>query len=234
MSPIPLEENLDWWWYKAKTNLLKFIIENKRQTIDRSFNKILEIGPGLGKNLKYLSSLGVVDILKTEPEFIKYIELNRENYINKIYNNIDKIEEKYDFIVMLDVLEHIENSQEFMLSVNQILKRSGEVILGVPAYSQLWSSHDEKLDHYRRYNWKKIYSDCNSFDIAERYGFNYLLLPIRYLQILLNKTSTTNEGGNLTNNILYSVSIFESTLRKIGINPKFGISLYAKLKKKKT
>ena len=233
MSPIPLEENLDWWWYKAKTNLLKFIIENKRQTIDRSFNKILEIGPGLGNNLKYLSSLGVVDILETEPEFIKYIELNRENYINKIYNNIDKIEDKYDFIVMLDVLEHIENSQEFMLSVNQILKRSGEVIFGVPAYSQLWSSHDEKLDHYRRYNWKKIYSDCNSFDIAERYGFNYLLLPIRYLQILLNKTSTTNEGGNLTNNILYSVSIFESTLRKIGINPKFGISLYAKLKKKK-
>ena len=86
MSPIPLEENLDWWWYKAKTNLLKFIIENKRQTIDRSFNKILEIGPGLGNNLKYLSSLGVVDILETEPEFIKYIELNRENYINKIYN----------------------------------------------------------------------------------------------------------------------------------------------------
>ena len=122
MSPIPLEENLDWWWYKAKTNLLKFIIENKRQTIDRSFNKILEIGPGLGNNLKYLSSLGVVDILETEPEFIKYIELNRENYINKIYNNIDKIQDKYDFIVMLDVLEHIENSQEFMLSVNQILK----------------------------------------------------------------------------------------------------------------
>ena len=59
MSPIPLEENLDWWWYKAKTNLLKFIIENKRQTIDRSFNKILEIGPGLGNNLKYLSSLGL-------------------------------------------------------------------------------------------------------------------------------------------------------------------------------
>ena len=234
MSPIPLEENLDWWWYKAKTNLLKFIIENKRQTIDRSFNKILEIGPGLGNNLKYLSSLGVVDILETEPEFIKYIELNRKNYINKIYNNIDKIQDKYDFIVMLDVLEHIENSQEFMLSVNQILKSSGEVILGVPAYSQLWSSHDVKLDHYRRYNWKMIYSDCNSFDIAERYGFNYLLLPIRYLQILLNKTSTTNEGGNLTNNILYSVSIFESALRKIGINPKFGISLYAKLKKKKT
>lgn len=234
MSPIPLEENLDWWWYKAKTNLLKFIVENKRQTIDRSFNKILEIGPGLGNNLKYLSSLGVVDILETEPEFIKYIGLNRKNYINKIYNNIDKIQDKYDFIVMLDVLEHIENSQEFMLSVNQILKSSGEVILGVPAYSQLWSSHDVKLDHYRRYNWKMIYSDCNSFDIAERYGFNYLLLPIRYLQILLNKTSTTNEGGNLTNNILYSVSIFESALRKIGINPKFGISLYAKLKKKKT
>ena len=155
--------------------------------------------------------------------------MNRENYINKIYNNIDKIEEKYDFIVMLDVLEHIQNSQEFMLSVNQILKSSGEVILVFQLWSSWW-----KTWSLQKIQLEKIYSDCNSFDIAERYGFNYLLLPIRYLQILLNKTSTTNEGGNLTNNILYSVSIFESTLRKIGINPKFGISLYAKLKKKKT
>ena len=234
MCPIPLEKNIDWWWYKAKSNLLKYIIENKRENIDRNKTKILEIGPGLGNNLKYLNTLGDVDILETEQEFIKYIELNTKNYINKIYNNIDKIEEKYDLIVMLDVLEHIENSEEFMSNVNQILKSSGVVILGVPAYSRLWSSHDEILHHFRRYNWKKIYSDCTSFDIVERYGFNYLLLPIRYLQILLNKTSTTNEGGNLTNNILYSVSIFESALRKIGINPKFGISLYAKLKKKKT
>ena len=79
MFPIPLEKNIDWWWYKAKSNLLKYIIENKRENIDRNKIKILEIGPGLGNNLKYLNTLGDVDILETEQEFIKYIELNTKN-----------------------------------------------------------------------------------------------------------------------------------------------------------
>ncbi len=30
MCPVPLVENLDWWWYKAKSDLLKFIIEKKK------------------------------------------------------------------------------------------------------------------------------------------------------------------------------------------------------------
>ena len=74
---------------------------------------------------------------------------------------------------MLDVLEHIENSKEFMISLNAILNNDGFIILGVPAYQSLWSTHDEKLLHFRRYNWSKLYNDCSSYHVSERYGLNY-------------------------------------------------------------
>ncbi len=229
MGSIPLEKNLDWWWYRAKYNLLNFILlkSNLKNNI-----KILEIGPGLGNNVSLLNKFGYVDVLENEQEFIDYLQLTQHKKIKKIYKSLGEVNHKYDLIIMLDVLEHIENSKEFMISLNAILNNDGFIILGVPAYQSLWSAHDEKLLHFRRYNWSKLYNDCSSYHVSERYGLNYLLLPIRYLQIKLNKTTTINDTGDFINKVLYLISFIEVILRKLGINPKFGISIYAKLKKK--
>ena len=70
MEPIPLEKNINWWWYKAKRNLLKHIIEHGKT---KSNLKILEIGPGLGNNLETLNNYGSVDILEHEPTFLSYL-----------------------------------------------------------------------------------------------------------------------------------------------------------------
>ena len=229
MGSIPLEKNLNWWWYRAKYNLLNFILlkSNLKNNI-----KILEIGPGLGNNLSLLNKFGYVDVLENEIEFIEYLELTQHKNIKKIYTSHSEINYKYDLIVMLDVLEHIENSKDFMKSLDRVLNNDGFIIVGVPAYQSLWSVHDEKLLHFRRYNWNSLYSDCNSYDISERYGLNYLLLPLRYLQVKFNKTPTINDSGEFINKTLYLISFLEVILRKLGINPKFGISIYAKLKKK--
>ena len=228
MNSIPLEKNLNWWWYKAKSNLLKYIILKSNI---KTGSKILEIGPGMGNNLYLLNNYGVVDILETEPEFISYLNKTHGQFINNIFKNLHEILNEYDLIIMLDVLEHIEHSEEFMNNLYKVLKKEGIIILGVPAYQALWSIHDERLLHHRRYSWKKLYDDCKLYRVSERYGLNYLLLPIRYLQIKLNKTTTRNESGKFINYFLYLISLFEVFFRKIKINPKFGISIYAKLEK---
>jgi len=229
MEPIPLEKNLNWWWYKAKNQLLVHILNNLKNKKDL---RILEIGPGLGNNISLLTSIGNVDILEEEEEFIKYINSTYKKSIKNIYKNLNEVKTCYDLIVMLDVLEHIEDSYNFMNKVSGILNVDGTIILGVPAYQSLWSSHDEQLKHFRRYNWNTIYSDCRSYKVVKKYGLNYLLLPIRYIQIKINKITTTNESSKIVNNLIYLIVLIEASIRKIGFNPKFGISLYAVLKKK--
>ena len=228
MASIPLEENLNWWWYKAKNNLLNHIL---RKEGFNKHNKILEIGPGLGNNLKLLSQFGIIDILEVENEFINSLKSNYSETIDKFYKNIEEINSEYDLIIMLDILEHIKESEDFMNKVKKIIKKNGKIVVGVPAYQSLWSSHDEALKHYRRYTWKTLKNDCNMFNIIKKYGFNYLTFPIRFLQIKFNQSAiSTKNHGSLVDSVLYSISLVEHFLRKIGINPKFGISIYAVLK----
>tara|TARA_B100002019_G_C21274951_1_gene605013 strand:+ start:46302 stop:46994 length:693 start_codon:yes stop_codon:yes gene_type:complete len=228
MASIPLEEDLNWWWYKAKNNLLNHIL---RKEEFNKYNKILEIGPGLGNNLKLLNQFGIIDILEIENEFINSLKNNYSEIINEIYEKIEDINAEYDLIIMLDILEHIENSEEFMKKVKKIIKKNGKIVIGVPAYQSLWSSHDEALKHFRRYTWNTLQNDCNVFNITKKYGFNYLTFPIRFLQIKFGKsTISTKNHSSLINTVLYSISLLEHFLRKIGINPKFGISIYAVLK----
>ncbi len=229
MKPIPLESDFNWWWYKAKSNLISYMLS--RSDIKNN-SKILEIGPGLGNNLLLLNSYGSVDVLETEVEFINYLNLNKKELLNNIYKNLNEIKYKYDLIILLDVLEHIKESEEFMNNLNKYLNKEGFIILGVPAYQALWSIHDEKLLHFRRYSWKTIYKDCKNYNITEKFGLNYFLLPVRYLQVKLFKITTTNETGKFLNNLLYIISLLEGALRRVHIKPKFGISLYAKLEKK--
>ena len=55
-KPIPLELNLNWWWYKLKNSYLNYLL-NKNSNF-KEMPKILEIGPGMGNNLRILEKYG--------------------------------------------------------------------------------------------------------------------------------------------------------------------------------
>jgi SAM-dependent methyltransferase len=228
LESIPLEDNQDWWWYKAKSNTLNLILNSAKMNKDL---KILEIGPGKGNNLNTLSKYGEIDILESDLNFIKFIKAS-STLAREAYTDFDEITKTYDLIVLLDVVEHIENTSDFFNSINRILSKEGHIVISVPAYESLWSQHDVRLKHFRRYTWQTLLNEVKDYEVVKRIGFNYLLLPIRYLQIKFSKNiSTTNENSNLMNIVLFQISKIEHLLRILRFNPKFGISLFVLLKK---
>ncbi len=59
---------------------------------------------------------------------------------------------KFDLILMMDVLEHVENDVEFLCeTVEKNLQPGGTLLISVPAWKQLTSKHDLWLQHFRRY-----------------------------------------------------------------------------------
>jgi SAM-dependent methyltransferase len=226
---IPLEKNLNWWWYKSRLNLLDFIVRKKLKSLP---NDILEIGPGLGNNIKQLNKYGSLDVLEVEVNFIKHLQDNFGNEINQIFTNLENIKKEYDLIVMLDVLEHIELSREFMFTLKDFLKEDGKIILSVPAYKFLYSSHDFELKHFRRYSWKTLKKDCENYIFLYRTGFNFLLLPFRVLQIkFFNNINSVSSENKFLESIFLYITVIESAIRKL-YNVKFGLSLFAVLGKK--
>ncbi len=227
---IPLSTDFNNWWYSGRKKILDYLIKNEFLHDQIS---ILEIGPGVGVNIEVLQTYGNVDILEVDKFFIEEIQNNYKISIGKIFNDFSEINHKYDLIVFLDVLEHIEDYDSFLKKIADILNDDGMGIMSVPAYNSLFSKHDEELHHFRRYNWGMIKKQVNDkFYLYKRFGYNYFLLPIRYIQIKLSNVPHSDTTlDRFTNSVLKAVINLEIRLLKIGINPKFGLSLFAALKK---
>jgi SAM-dependent methyltransferase len=72
-------------------------------------------------------------------------------------NNIEKLpENKLDCLIMMDVLEHVQDDNQFFGSAVNKLKDGGTILITVPAWPFLFSVHDVNMHHYRRYNRKQL------------------------------------------------------------------------------
>jgi hypothetical protein len=60
---------------------------------------------------------------------------------------------RFDGILMLDVIEHIEDDLGFVRDiVGTMMAEDAWMLVSVPAYQGLFTSHDTALKHYRRYS----------------------------------------------------------------------------------
>lgn len=63
----------------------------------------------------------------------------------------------FQWILMLDVLEHIEEDSEFLHTIHsRYMSEDSQLIISVPAWRYLFSAHDVALKHFRRYNPREI------------------------------------------------------------------------------
>lgn len=195
--------------------------------------RILEVGPGLGVNLNTLYKFGEVDILEIDSYFVEQIKSEYKNIVN--YSNLDNIDKKYDLIVMLDVLEHIDDTELFLDKINGILADSGSLIISVPAYQKLFSKHDIEMHHFRRYSMNLLKTHLqNSFKIIKTCRYNSLLLPLRVVQIIFFKNVNSDVGtSNFLNLVFKKIINIEIWLIKKNIHIPFGLSIFCIAKKDK-
>ena len=59
--------------------------------------------------------------------------------------------QRFDSIVMLNVLEHIADDVAVLQTLGKLLEPEGRIILYVPALNGLYGPWDRKVGHYRRY-----------------------------------------------------------------------------------
>lgn len=61
-------------------------------------------------------------------------------------------DERFDLVVMLDVLEHIDDDAAFLeRRVRRNMEPDGLALVSVPCWPALFTSHDVALGHFRRY-----------------------------------------------------------------------------------
>lgn len=103
----------------------------------------------------------------------------------------------FDLILMLDVLEHIPDDNQFLAeSVVPMLASTGSFVLSVPAHQWLFSSHDVALGHYRRYP-PAVISELlgRHFHLVSEGSLFASLVPIRGVQKLVEMVTRNASHG---------------------------------------
>ena len=207
------------WWFVTRRMIIKRILDtllNYSITPD-----ILEVGCGTGGNLELLSSYGVIHAIEVDD--VARDLANKRNICSVKPGSLPKdipFTKAFNLICMLDVLEHIDDDLAAIKAIAGKLKKNGKILITVPAYMFMWSSHDVALHHKRRYTKKQLTGVVQSAGLEIIYStyFNTYLFPlivlVRILKNLFGKKDGTDVTmpsklmNNLLKKIFYSERLF--------------------------
>jgi SAM-dependent methyltransferase len=116
---------------------------------------IYNIGVGSGY-FNHLASANGLRVIGCEPDDAVFRAASASapagvTVVNATLEGFAAGRERAKFIVMHDVLEHIEDDATATDHLHDLVTPDGRLILSVPALPALYGLHDEKLGHYRRY-----------------------------------------------------------------------------------
>jgi len=188
-----------------KKIILEYIQKNKIR-----INNFLEIGIGSGDLIAslspyFISGIGM-DIGQEAVEVASY-NVNQPKIKFELKDFLQSEEkDKYQLIVALEVLEHIEDDKAAINKINQLLTQGGIFIMSVPAHQKQWSILDEWAGHYRRYEKKSLIKlfEQNNFEIIKFYNYGFPLTNILWLirkklikkdKVMFSKNANTTRSG---------------------------------------
>lgn len=184
------------WWFSARRRIVSALIA--RQVPLRPDARILEVGAGTGSNLAMLKSFGRLDAIEPDA-WARSLASRRAGFTvdgGMLPDQVKIGDHRYDLIVLLDVLEHIENDVGSLRVLHEKLADGGHMVLTVPAAPWLWSAHDVAHHHKRRYTAATLRAAfrAGGFRIRHLSHFNTLLYPpiagARILGRLLGRTGS--------------------------------------------
>lgn len=191
---------------------------------------VAEVGAGIG-NFSALLRPHVQTLTSFEPSANMYPELARR-YADDVavttHNDFfgdrrDDYPERFDSVVYVNVMEHIEDDAGELAHVMHTLKPGGHVLIFVPALQFLYSELDRQVGHHRRYHKKPLAAMVSSagFRVVSNRYFDSLGVIPWYLAFTLMKRQIS--GGNVSAYDRFAVPVVRA-IEKV-INPPFGKNL---------
>jgi SAM-dependent methyltransferase len=215
------------FWFVHKRRLIKHYVEKYK---GKDYLKVFDSGCGTGRDIyDFKDGIGM-DIS------FNGLILCGENCDLKINGSVNEIPAKdsaFDVLLSMDVLQHDGvNEKQSIMEYARVLKKSGLLIMNLPAINSVYSYHDVSVETRHRYSRLEIKRMLGSkFEIIEMVFWNGIFfLPGAFSRTMISQldsfrkksdVSHVGEKVNLVGDIVLRV---ESILTYSGIMP-VGFSL---------
>jgi len=177
-----------WWWRVREEILLREV----RQILGTTTSaRLLDVGCGAGLFFDALEPFGQVEGIESDRVAVDQSGRWRSRiHLGDLETFPSR--EPFDLILMLDVLEHVPRPDTMLRHAATLLGPNGQLLVTVPAFDALWTSHDELNGHVKRYaagEVRRLLKDAD-LDVTEaRYLFQSLTVPKLLVRIKESLTS---------------------------------------------
>jgi SAM-dependent methyltransferase len=167
----------------AAPNYNRWMFDRLRPWIGQ---RVLEVGSGIGNLSVFLQDRERVVLTDTEPW---YLDRLRERFGGRANIDVRRLylpvmdgalaAERFDTVICLNVLEHIEDDHASLVVMGRLLRPGGRLVLLVPALRALYGTLDEALGHHRRYGRAELTAKFAAAGLGMRHleYFNLAGLP---------------------------------------------------------
>ena len=140
-----------------------------QNSISRPEKNILDIGAGTGDFLK-VCKVNLWNVFGTEPDMeARNIAAKKGVLLHKDVSHFT--DKKFEIITLWHVLEHVENLEEYISTLEKLLSKNGTLIIAVPNYksydakyySKFWAAFDvpRHLWHFSETSISKLFAPVN-------------------------------------------------------------------------
>jgi SAM-dependent methyltransferase len=165
--------------------------------------RVLEVGAGIGTFTALLAEgAELVVALEVDNFYVKRLQ-NRFRDQPQVVPHLSDIaladweflkKQKFDSIVLSNVLEHIPDDGDAVRRFAKILPKGGKLIVFVPALPALFGSMDEAVGHHRRYTPQTLRAvlEANGFEVGPLDWMNLIGIPGWFVNAKIFKKRATS------------------------------------------
>ncbi|MGE3619509.1 MAG: class I SAM-dependent methyltransferase [Acidimicrobiia bacterium] len=182
------------WWYEGRRRLVAGLLGGRLVPGAR----VLDVGCGTGDNLAMLAEVagGPVVGVELSAHAVARAPLGPTGTRVAVARaeELPLAPASVDLACAMDVVEHLDDDVAALEEVRRVLRPAGLLLVTVPAYQWLWSAHDDRAAHRRRYVRPEVEAVVRraGFDVERSSYFNSFLVPPA---VLLRRTPLRRLAG---------------------------------------
>lgn len=167
------------WYYISKGKAISSLVGAG------PYSAILDVGAGSGVFSRMLTEQGIAErAVCVDPNYSdEWLAAHQDGAV-RYTRSISQSDAP--LVLMIDVIEHVDDDVALIADYARVSKPGAKFLISVPAFNFLWSSHDDFLEHRRRYTLETLERSVRAAGLEPvtlRYFFGMLFPAVAAMRI---------------------------------------------------